>query len=64
MARFLAGKISMGRWWYIEGVTDEDKNHPFALQMVYDGNLSYEGLLGVAWNSYRIPDVDIVYRQV
>lgn len=63
MARFLAGKISRGRWWYVEGVRDEDKAHPFALQMVYDGDLSYEGLLGVAWNSYRIPAGDIAYRR-
>lgn len=65
MARFLAGKITrrgQGSWWYVEGVSEEDKSHPFAQQQLFDGNLSPEGLLGVAWHSFSVSPTDIRFR--
>ena len=65
MARFLAGKIQrqgLGSWWFVEGVSDEDKSHPFARQELYNGNLSFDGLLKLAWDCYDIHPSQIKYR--
>lgn len=64
MARFQVGRIcrpGQGNWWYVEGVTDDDKSHPFAQQVLYDGNLSYEAFLGVALRNFGVSAKDIVY---
>lgn len=64
MARFKVGYLSrpgQGNWWYVEGVTDDDKSHPFAQQILYDGNLSYDTFLWVAFRNFGIPAEDIMY---
>jgi len=64
MVRFKVGRISrpgMGNWWYVEGITKEDQEHPFAQQQLYDGDLSFETFLWLAKQRFRIQEKDIVY---
>ena len=65
MTRFLVGKISRGRmgcWWWVEGVSHEDKTHPFAKKELFDGDLSPQQLLKEAWNDFGVSPNDIRFR--
>lgn len=62
MARFKVGYLSrpgMGNWWYVEGVTYEDEQHPFAQQRLFDGNLNFEDFLGQAKTRFKVENHEI-----
>lgn len=64
MAKFWAAYITrpgMGSCWLIQGITEEDKQHPFAQQKAFDGNLSYDALLDKAWRNFKVHPSDIEY---
>jgi hypothetical protein len=64
MAKFWAAHISRpgcGSCWLIQGITDEDKQHIFAKQKAFDGNLSFEALLDKAWKNFGVDPNDIEY---
>jgi len=62
MIRFKVGYLSrlgMGNWWYVEGVTYEDEQHPFAKQQLFDGDLSFESFLWQAKKQFNVENHEI-----